>query len=334
VHPRMKRRIVNPRILLLDSPLEYKKMESQANLEVKTEGDFEAILKLEEDYVENVCKDIIKHKPNLVFTEKGVSDLAQHFLMKAGISVIRRLRKTDNNRIARVCGATIVSRTDEIQESDIGTECGLFEIKKIGDEYFTYLVDCKNPKACTIMLRGASKDVLSEIERNLMDAMAIARNIAFDNRIVPGGGAVEMAIGTHLVRESKSMDGLDQWPYRAIAEALEVIPRTLIENCGGSTIRLLTDLRAKHVEYKGKTCCTLGIDGNKGVLVDMHVLKVWEPFAVKVQTLKTAIEASCMLLRIDDVVSGISKGKKSGGGGPQQPQAMEEAETMGDERDG
>lgn len=334
VHPRMKRKIVNPRILLLDCPLEYKKLESQANIELKAESDFEAILKLEEEYVENLCKDIIKHKPNLVFTEKGVSDLAQHFLVKAGISVIRRLRKTDNNRIARVCGATIVSRPDEIQESDIGKDCGLFEIKKIGDEYFTYLVECKNPKACTIMLRGASKDVLSEIERNLMDAMAIARNIAFDSRIVPGGGAVEMAIGTHLVKESKSMDGLDQWPFRAIAEALEVIPRTLIENCGGSTIRLLTDLRAKHVEYTGNQCCTLGIDGNKGVLADMHDLKVWEPFAVKAQTLKTAIEASCMLLRIDDVVSGMSKGKKGGGQEVQPQQAMEDAETLGDERDG
>ena len=142
-----------------------------------------------------------------------------------------------------------------------------------------------------------------------------------------------MAIGTHLVKESKSMDGLDQWPFRAIAEALEVIPRTLIENCGGSTIRLLTDLRAKHSEYVGNQCCTLGIDGNKGILADMHDLKVWEPFAVKAQTLKTAIEAACMLLRIDDVASGMSKGKK-GGAQQQQPPAMEDAEAMGDDRDG
>jgi len=338
VHPRMKRRIERPRILLLDSPLEYKKMESGGNIEIKNESDFEAILKYEEEYVENMCKDIIKHKPNLVFTEKGCSDLAQHFLMKAGITVIRRLRKTDNNRIARVCGATIVSRTDEIQDSDIGTKCGLFEIRKIGDEYFTFLVECDNPKACTILLRGASKDVLSEIERNLMDAMSVARNIVFDNRILPGGGACEMAIATHLLRESKSMDGMEQWPFRAVAEALEAIPRTLIENCGGSTIRLLTDLRARHQAYRGATCCPIGIDGNKGTVVDMtKEVNVWEPFAVKAQTLKTAIEAACMLLRIDDVVSGISHGKKPGQGGGPGPGAMgpgEEAETMGDERDG
>jgi len=282
-----------------------------------------------------MCKDIIKHKPTLVFTEKGCSDLAQHFLTKAGISVIRRLRKTDNNRIARVCGATIVSRTDEIQESDIGTKCGLFEVRKIGDEYFTYLVECENPKACTILLRGASKDVLTEIERNLMDAMSVARNIVFDNRILPGGGAVEMAIAAHLLKEAKSLDGLEQWPFRAIAEALEVIPRTLIENCGGSTIRLLTDLRAKHAAYRGALCCPLGIDGNKGVVVDMNgEPKIWEPFVVKAQTLKTSIEAACMLLRIDDVVSGISRGKKGGSGPGPAAQGSEDPETMGDERDG
>jgi T-complex protein 1 subunit gamma len=320
----------------LDSSLEYKKMESQGTIDIKSESDFEAVLKMEEEYVEKMCKDIIKHKPTLVFTEKGCSDLAQHFLMKAGISVIRRLRKTDNNRIARVCGATIVSRTDEIQETDIGTQCGLFEIRKIGDEYFTFLVDCENPKACTIMLRGASKDVLTEIERNLMDAMSVARNIVFDNRILPGGGAVEMAVATHLLKESKAMDGQEQWPFRAIAEALEVIPRTLIENCGGSTIRLLTDLRAKHAAHKGPTCCTLGIDGNKGIVTDMKAEpKIWEPYLVKAQTLKTAIEATCMLLRIDDVVSGISHGKKPGAGGP-GPAAGggEDAETMGDAQDG
>jgi T-complex protein 1 subunit gamma len=124
-----------------------------------------------------------------------VADLAQHYLVKAGISVIRRLRKTDNDRIARAVGATIVHEPSELTEKDVGTQCGLFEIRKIGDEYFTFLVECKDPKACTVMLRGGSKDVLNELERNLQDAMAVARNILLDPRIVPGGGAVEMAVG-------------------------------------------------------------------------------------------------------------------------------------------
>jgi T-complex protein 1 subunit gamma len=125
------------------------------------------LLRMEEEYIEQLCVQIIKFKPDLVITEKGLSDLASHYLSKAGISAIRRLRKTDNNRIARACGATIVNRPEEIQESDVGTGCGLFEVKKIGDEYFSFIVECKEPKACTVLLRGPSKDLLNEVERNL-----------------------------------------------------------------------------------------------------------------------------------------------------------------------
>lgn len=135
VHPRMRRRIENPRILLLDCNLEYKKGESQTALEFTKETDFARVLQLEEEYIKSICEDIIKFKPDLVITEKGISDLAQHYLVKANISAIRRVRKSDNNRIARACGATIVNRTDEIKEEDIGSGAGLFEIRKIGEEY-------------------------------------------------------------------------------------------------------------------------------------------------------------------------------------------------------
>jgi len=122
---------------------------------------------MEEEYIKNLCAQILKFKPDLVITEKGLSDLAIHYLSKAGVSAIRRLRKTDNNRIAKACGAVIVNRPEELQESDVGTGAGLFEVKKIGDEFFAFIVDCKDPKACTVLLRGASKDVLNEVERNL-----------------------------------------------------------------------------------------------------------------------------------------------------------------------
>merc|ERR550534_989426 len=196
-HPKMKRRIENPRILLLDCNLEYKKGESQTNIEIMKEEDFSKILQMEETYIKKICEEIIKFKPDLVITEKGVSDLAQHFLSKAGISVIRRLRKTDNLRVARACGATIVNRTDEITEDDLGTGAGLFEIRKIGDEYFTFMEKCKDPKACTILLRGASKDILNEVERNLQDALNVARNLYQDPALVPGGGAVEMEVAAN-----------------------------------------------------------------------------------------------------------------------------------------
>lgn len=188
-HQKMRRRIEKPRILLLDCPLEYKKGESMTNVEMFKEEDFTKMLQQEEEFVQKLCEDIVKFKPDVVFTEKGVSDLAQHFLVKvgiffihlkndllvhwflinifmiiqAGITAIRRVKKSDNNRLSRATGATIVSRTDELREEDIGTKCGLFEVKKIGDEYFCFVSDCEDPKACTIVLRGASRDILKEV---------------------------------------------------------------------------------------------------------------------------------------------------------------------------
>lgn len=304
VHPRMKRRIENPRILLLDCNLEYKKGESQTALEFTKETDFARVLELEEEYIKSICDDIIKFKPDLVITEKGISDLAQHFLVKANISAIRRLRKSDNNRIARACGATIVNRTDEIREEDIGTGAGLFEIRKIGEEYYAFIEECKNPKACTIILRGASKDVLNEVDRNFQDAMNVARNVMLEPYLVPGGGAGEMEIARLLEEKAKSVTGVYQWPFRALARAFEVIPRTLIQNCGANVIRTLTALRAKHAQEGN---ASWGVDGNTGELVDMKQLGIWEPLAVKLQTYKTAIETAILLLRIDDIVSGAKK---------------------------
>lgn len=315
-HSKMRRRIENPRILLLDTPLEYKKGESQTNVEITDEEDWNTLLKMEEEYVENMCMEIIAFKPDIVITEKGVSDLAQHYFAKADITAFRRLRKTDNNRVARATGATIVSRTDEIRESDIGTGCGLFEMRKIGEEYFAFFEECKEPKACTVILRGGSKDVLNEIERNLTDAMQVVRNVVFDTRLLPGGGATEMAVSTGLRRAGLKLEEVQQGPFLAVGEAMEVIPRTLAQNCGVSVIRTVTQLRAKHAaayeeaEQDGKDIfpkCNWGIDGTTGKLVDMDEFGIWEPFSVKIQTIKTAVESACMILRIDDIVSGSKK---------------------------
>jgi T-complex protein 1 subunit gamma len=285
-HPKMRRRIENPRIVLLDCSLEYKKGESQTNIEITKETDWKRILEIEEEQVKAMCDAVLALKPDLVITEKGVSDLAQHYFVKANVTALRRVRKTDNNRISRATGATIVNRVDDLTEADVGTQCGLFEIEKIGDEYFTFLTKCKNPKACTILLRGPSKDVLNEIDRNLADAMAVARNVIFHPRLSPGGGATEMAVSVRLGQLAKSIEGVQQWPYKAIAEAMEVIPRTLVQNAGASPIRVLTALRAKHAEGQH----SWGIDGDKGTLADMRDLGVWEPEAVKLQSIKTAIE--------------------------------------------
>jgi T-complex protein 1 subunit gamma len=284
-----------------------------------------------------MCDAIIAVKPDLVITEKGVSDLAQHFLVRANITALRRVRKTDNNRIARAVGASIVNRVADLQPSDVGTGCGLFEISKIGDEYFTFLTKCSNPKACTILLRGPSKDILNEIDRNLADAMGVARNVVWNPRLCPGGGATEMAVAYGLARRARSVKGVTQWPYRAVAEAMEVIPRTLVQNAGSSPIHVLTELRAKHAEgaeastendttpaaeggsekakYSGSTW---GVDGDLGRVADMRKYGVWEPAAVKSQSIKTAIESACLLLRVDDICAAKAAKQASdpiGGGG-------------------
>ncbi|XP_055330495.1 T-complex protein 1 subunit gamma-like [Paramacrobiotus metropolitanus] len=302
-HPKMKRRIVNPRIILLDCNLEYKKGESQTNIEISNEADFTRILQLEEEYIKQMCDEIIQFKPDVVFTEKGVSDLAQHFLLKAGITAIRRLRKTDNNRLARACGARIVNRTDELREEDVGTQAGLFNVEKLGDEYWIFVTECKQPKACTILLRGGSKDMLNEVERNMNDAMNVARNVILEPRIVPGGGAVEMFLSQAIAKKAEELSGVRKGPYAAVGTALEIIPRTLAQNCGASPIRTLTALRAKHSTAGG----TWGVNGTTGEIVDMKEYGVWEPLAVKMQTYKTAVETAILLLRIDDIVSGAKK---------------------------
>ena len=288
-HPKMRRLIKNPRVVLLDCPLEYKKGESQTNIEISKEDDWNRILQIEEEQVKTMTDAIIALEPDLVITEKGVSDLAQHFLVKANITALRRVRKTDNNRVARATGATIVNRLEDLRDRDVGTNCGLFEIEKIGDEYFAFLTHCKEPKACTILLRGPSKDILNEVERNLQDAMGVARNVIFSPRLAPGGGATEMAVAVRLGMKAKGVEGVIQWPYAAVAQAMEVIPRTLVANSGQSPVKVLTRLRAKHAERGGSTW---GVDGDEGKVVDMKEYGVWEPMVVKAQSIKTAVEVS------------------------------------------
>ncbi|CAE6350452.1 unnamed protein product [Rhizoctonia solani] len=319
-HPKMRRRIANPRIILLDCPLEYKKGESQTNIEISKEEDWARILEIEEEQIKKVCEKLIEFKPDLIITEKGVSDLAQHYLLKANITALRRVRKSDNNRIARATGATIVNRVEDLRDSDVGTQCGMFYIEKMGDEYFTFLTECTSPKACTILLRGPSKDILNEVDRNLADAMAVARNVVLNPRLIPGGGAVEMAVAraltevgaTGVAGKEREVAGAAQGAvFKAVADALEVIPRTLVQNAGGNAIRVLTELRAKHAAGEH----TWGIDGNAGKIADMKTYGLYESASVKIQTLKTAIEATRVLLRVDDIVQATRKDKSGGGGG-------------------
>lgn len=201
------------------------------------------------------------------------------------------------------------------------------QIRKIGDDYFTYLEKCKDPKAVSILLRGASKDLLMEVERNLHDAMTAVRNIFTDPRVTPGGGATELAIGHAIRQRAKEIEGIQQWPFRSVADAFEVIPKTLIENCGANVIKVITELRGKHAKGGNSDW---GVNGETGVPCNMRDLGIFEPYAVKAQTIKTALESACMILRIDDICSGLQ-------GAPHKQEGdvdPEEADTFGDARDG
>eukprot|EP00494_Astrolonche_serrata_P024465 UN24723 len=296
LHPKMRRRIENPRIMMLDRGLEYKKGESQTNIEMKNHTDFEKYLKIEEDAIRNLCNQIIALKPDIVLCEKGCTDLAQHFLLTAGITVLRRNKKWEMNRLARAVGGTVCNRPEIMSEKDIGTRCGLYEVRKFGDEYFSFFEKCKEPKACSVILRGSAKDVLQEVDRNLQDAINVVRNVFKNPRILPGAGATEMAVARFLRQKAQTVQGQMAFPYKAVADALEIIPRTICQNCGADTIRVMTKLRALHEKDEN---ITKGIDGEKGVICDVNDLDLWEPFVVKESAVKTSMEAACMLLRID-----------------------------------
>jgi len=309
----MKRRIEKPRVILLDCNLEAQKDASGGTLDIENPEEWKQAMDEEENAVRKMVNDIIKWKPDLVITEKGVSDEAQQMFVRHGITALRRLRKTINIRIAKTTGATIVTTPEEIKESDVGTRCKLFSIDKFGDEYYTTITG-ENPKACTIQLRGASKEILSEIERNLQDGLAVTRNVFLNPKLCPGGGATEMSLSNYLREKSKTIPGVEQYTYHAIGIAMEVIPRTLIQNCGADPVRVITNLRSVHADPKNYN---MGVNGITGEITDMTQLGIWEPYSVKVQTIKTAIECACMLLKIDEIVSGLGK-KKEGGNQPQQ----------------
>jgi T-complex protein 1 subunit gamma len=324
-HHKMRPDRKNPRVILLDCPLEYKKNESQTNVEITKEEDWELMLLQEETEVQKMCEEVMKHNPDIVITEKGVSDLAQHFLLKKNIAVIRRIRKTDNNRVAKCTGATIVNRVEEITEADVGTKCGLFKVRKIGEEYFTYLVDCEDPKACTVLLRGGTKDVLNEVERNLHDGFAMAKNLLVEPKQLPGGGACEMEVAARMAERAKSIEGLTQHVVRAVSTAFEVIPRTLAQNAGVEVVRVITELRSRHGQAGN---AHYGLDGNTGQVIDVVKAGILDSFAVKQQVIRSAIESAAMLLRIDQIVSGVShtKAKRN-----QDPNAQAKKEDAAEE---
>mmetsp|Transcript_40806 Transcript_40806/g.79899 ORF Transcript_40806/g.79899 Transcript_40806/m.79899 type:complete len:476 (-) Transcript_40806:562-1989(-) len=257
-HPKMRRKIINPKIILLDCPIEYKKGESQVAIEMVDENDWENLLKAEENYIMFICTLLKKFKPDVIISEKGVSDLALHYLYKSNISVIRRIKKSENLRLAKATGSTIISSIEDMEFNDLG-KAGNFEVKKIGQEYYSFITGCNESKSFTILLFGPSRDILDEIERNLHDALCVAKNIFSNPKVIPGGGATELAIGNFLVKKSEEKKNNSFFIYKSLALAFEIVPKTLIENFGGSVVYPISQLRSIH----RKNGFFFGFDGKK-----------------------------------------------------------------------
>ncbi|KAI5179657.1 T-complex protein 1 subunit gamma [Nematocida sp. AWRm80] len=290
----MNKKIDNAKVLLIDFPLEYRKGENQMHIEMHTSDSFTRALEIEEEQIKKMVDQIIAVKPSVLVSEKGISDYAISLLKKQNITAIRRVKKSENQRISLATGAQIVSIPESILPKALGT-AGLFECSRIGDEFYCQFLKCKAPKACTILLRGQSKDILNELERNIYDALYVTRNAYTTSSFVRGAGAIEMALSQDLSQLNASSEK-EKKVYLALSSALQSIPSILINNSGNTqSLTKLLELKAQHTQ--GNT--TYGIDGNTGEVQPSQVL---ESILVKEQTIKSAIEGSILILRVDSIV--------------------------------
>jgi thermosome len=306
VHTNMPKRITNAKILLINEALEIKKTEVDAEISIKSPDQLQLFLDQEEQMIHDMVTKVIKSGANVVFVQKGIDDIAQHYLAKAGIYAARRVKKSDMDKLARATGAKVLTSLKEINDSDLG-KAGLVEEKKIGDEAMTYITECHNPKAVSIILRGGTEHVADEAERALHDALRVVGVAIEDETLVAGGGSPEVELALRLREYSSTLKGREQLAVAKFADALEVIPRTLAENAGLDPIDMLVEMRSQH--EKGNK--TAGLNVFTGKVVDMWKEGVVEPLRVKTQAISSGTEAATMILRIDDVLS-----SKSGGGMP------------------
>uniref|UniRef100_A0A1I8N065 T-complex protein 1 subunit eta n=1 Tax=Musca domestica TaxID=7370 RepID=A0A1I8N065_MUSDO len=299
------------KIALLNIELELKAERDNAEIRVDNVKEYQKIVDAEWQILYNKLAKIHESGANVVLSKLPIGDVATQYFADRNMFCAGRVPEEDLKRTMKSCGGAVMTTANDINASVLG-HCDYFEEVQIGGERFNVFQGCPNAKTCTIILRGGAEQFLEETERSLHDAIMIVRRTIKHDSVVAGGGAIEMALSQLLTR--KQLKG----PYTAVAEALEIIPRTLAQNCGANTIRTLTALRAKHASHSGDGVCAWGIDGESGEIVDMNVKGIWEPLAVKMQTYKTAVETAILLLRIDDIVSGS---KKKGGNEPTAPAA-------------
>ena len=310
-HSGMPKRVEKAKIALLDCPLEIEKTEFDAKINIDSPEQMEGFLKQEEGMLREMVDKIVAAGANVVLCEKGLDDMVQHFLARKEILAIRRIKKSDMEKLAKATGGKIVTSLDAISSEDLGY-ANLVEERKIGDDKMTFVEGCKHPRAVTILIRGGTTRIVDEAERSLHDALCVVRDVVEEPKVVAGGGSPELEVSRVLRKYAETLPGREQLAVKGFAEALEAIPMTLTENAGLDPIDILSELRAGH--EKGEKWA--GIEVNHGKVEDMAEAGVFEPLAVKKQIIRSATEASTMILKIDDVIAaGKTKGPPMPPGG-------------------
>ncbi len=309
-HPGMPKLIKDASIALLDVALEIEKTETDAKIEITSPEQMQAFLNQEETMLKQMVDKVVKSKANVVFVQKGIDDVAQHYLSKAGVSAIRRVKKSDMEKLAKATGARMVTSLDDLAPEDLGF-AGLVEERKISGEQMVFVEKCKDPKSVTIFIRGSTKQSADEVERALTDTIGSLTSALEYGKYVTGGGSTEIEVAMKLRDAATDIGGREQLAIQAFADALEVIPKALAESAGMDPIDTLVQLRSKH---KGSSGRSFGVDVYGNVTTDMEALGVIEPLRVKSQAINSATEAAVSILRIDDMIS--SRGTKRAGAGP------------------
>ncbi|MHA1827613.1 MAG: thermosome subunit beta [Candidatus Heimdallarchaeaceae archaeon] len=310
VHADMPKKVTDAKILLLDKGLELSKTEIDAKINITSPDQIQAFLDNEHEMLKEMADKIIASGANVVLCQKGIDDIVQHYLAKNGIAAVRRIKKSDMEKLAKATGAKISTSLEDL-EKYIG-HAKVAEERSIGDDNMIFITGCKNPKAVSILIRGGTEMIVNEAERAIHDALCVVRQVVQDGKVVPGGGAPEIRISQKLGEFAKGQTSKVQLAIEKFAKAMEIIPRTLAENAGLDPIDVLSELHVAH----SKNGHVYGVNPFAAKVDDMAKLNVWEPISVKSQAVNSAAEAAEMILRIDDV---IAAKELSGGGMPQPP---------------
>ncbi len=312
-HARMPKRIENAKICLINAALEVEKTEFSAEIRIRDPTQVKAFMDQETQMLSKMIDKIKKSGANVVFCQKGIDDVAQHFLAKEGILAATRVKESDMEKLARATKAKLVVNLDDLNPEDLG-EAGLVEERKIANDKMIFVEGCKDPRSVAILVRAGLERMVDEAERALKDALSVVRNVVEHNEIVAGGGAVEAEIARQLRDYVPKVSGREQLAVNAFAESLEVVPWTLAENAGLEPIDIISELRAAHEKPRG---ATIGVDVFSGKVMDMRKKGVIEPAIVKEHAVKSASETACMILRIDDIIaaskSKVPEGMPQGG---------------------